>query len=368
MFARHFFFFLPLLILSCALAACAPRTSRPTIDPKQTADEVLIQKELVARDYAERERRLHRVAAPLLMRNADLCGDKVKGFTGLYVAQRDAFEDEWRSSVSKIYGLDGRIHVVEVLPDTPAERVGVRVGDVVLALDGTELTQNRKGLYRFQEAMEDQADKGAFSLTLERDGARQEVRVTPVPACDYPVVFEGKEEVNAYATGTHILITKGMVRFCGKDDELAVAMAHELAHNTMGHIDAQAANRMAGTAVDAVFAVLGVRTNRAFTRLGDGAFSQEFEHEADYVGQYYAARAGFDISVAGEFWRRMAVDSPEAITESYTHPTTPERYVALEAARAEIERKKALGEPLVPEMKPSPSPAEPAKAETKKKR
>ncbi|MES9997276.1 M48 family metalloprotease [Desulfovibrio aminophilus] len=366
MFARRFFF--SLLIFLCVLAACAPRTSRPTIDPQQTADEVLIQKELVAREYVERERRLRRISVPLMMRNAELCGSRVKAFTGLYVVQRDVFESEWRSSVSKIYDLDGRIHVVDVLPDTPVERAGVRAGDVVLALDGAALTQNRKGLFQFKKDLEDQEGKGAFSLTLERDGERLEVRVTPVPACDYPVVYEADEEINAYATGTKILITKGIMRFCGKDDELAVAMAHELGHNTMGHIDAKAANRMAGTAVDVVFAVLGVRTNRAFGRLGGRVFSQEFEHEADYVGMYYAARAGFDISVAAEFWRRMAVESPEAITESYTHPTTPERYVALEADRAEIERKKALGEPLVPEMKPSPSSSEPAKAETKKKR
>jgi predicted Zn-dependent protease len=37
-----------------------------------------------------------------------------------------------------------------------------------------------------------------------------------------------------------------MLRFTGKDDELAVVVAHEIAHNAMGHIDAKKKNATLG--------------------------------------------------------------------------------------------------------------------------
>jgi len=33
------------------------------------------------------------------------------------------------------------------------------------------------------------------------------------------------------------------------------------------------------------------------------AFSVGFEREADYGGAYYAARAGYEVAGAEEFWR-----------------------------------------------------------------
>jgi predicted Zn-dependent protease len=79
-----------------------------------------------------------------------------------------------------------------------------------------------------------------------------------------------------------------------------------------------------------------------------GAYSQEFEAEADYVGLYVIARAGYRIDDAANFWRRMAISSPGSVTMTGDHPATPERFVALQAAVKEIEAKTAQGQPLVP--------------------
>ena len=85
-------------------------------------------------------------------------------------------------------------------------------------------------------------------------------------------------------------------------------------------------------------AVAGVNTGGDFMRIGAeagaGAFSQDFEAEADYVGVYLMARGGYDIGLAPNFWRRMAVIHPASIktNHSSTHPSAPERFVALESA------------------------------------
>jgi len=41
---------------------------------------------------------------------------------------------------------------------------------------------------------------------------------------------------------------------------------------------------------------------------------------------------------------------------SKSHPTTPERFVALEGGVKEIQEKKARGQPMRPNLKPKPQP------------
>jgi predicted Zn-dependent protease len=71
------------------------------------------------------------------------------------------------------------------------------------------------------------------------------------------------------------------------------------------------------------------------------------------MGLYIAERAGFEIQNAPSFWRRMAAEHPGSIKSSFaaSHPSTPERFVALEQAVQEIQKKKENGEALVPEKK-----------------
>jgi predicted Zn-dependent protease len=89
-------------------------------------------------------------------------------------------------------------------------------------------------------------------------------------------------------------------------------------------------------------------------------YSQDFESEADYVGLYVVARAGMPIDNAPRFWRRMGSQvAPGAISHGTTHPPTAQRFVALEAAVAEIKAKQAAGQPLLPNEK-SKAKADPA--------
>ena len=69
------------------------------------------------------------------------------------------------------------------------------------------------------------------------------------------------------------------------------------------------------------------------------------EKEADYVGLYLTARAGYDISLAPEFWRRFPAIGGDL---GWSHPDMPERAAALAATRDEILEKVKLDQPLVP--------------------
>lgn len=166
-----------------------------------------------------------------------------------------------------------------------------------------------------------------------------------------PVAAEliDEDKVNAFTNGVKIGITTGMIRFVKNDDELALVLGHELAHGALNHLGKQAGNVLLGTligaALDLGLAVAGANTGGTGTRLGQDlgrlVFSQEFEMEADYLGLQVAARAGFDISKAADFYRRMGVEHPGSIRGNFlaTHPGSSERTVAIEAAAREIQSK-----------------------------
>ena len=54
--------------------------------------------------------------------------------------------------------------------------------------------------------------------------------------CSYPVRLVNDQIINAFADGKNIIVTAGLMRFVESDDELALIVGHELAHNTMEHI------------------------------------------------------------------------------------------------------------------------------------
>jgi len=116
-----------------------------------------------------------------------------------------------------------------------------------------------------------------------------------------------------------------MTSFARNDDELALVIAHEMAHNLMKHIEAKKQNAMGGFLADLALAVLtrGAYKDANFANAAGQAYSQEFESEADYVGLYILAKAGLPIDEAPKFWRRMAIAHPANIKTNHLQATPP---------------------------------------------
>jgi len=150
-----------------------------------------------------------------------------------------------------------------------------------------------------------------------------------------------------------------MLRMIRTDADLATIVGHELAHVNMGHYKKKAQNELlgefGGALIDGGFLLGGVYTGRTFTNylgvVGARAFSVEFEREADYVGAYYATRAGYDIAGTEEVWRAIGLENPTSIRTATTHPITPERFLQMRKVAEEIADKKRRNLPLVPELK-----------------
>ncbi len=337
------------------LAACAPVTQRPAIEDKAVAAEAQKQRELAWQDLQEDLARLYRVSYPILARAAALCEDKVRRSVGMRFGNAQGQGKDFRETASRLAGMGDQLQVVQVAPGSPAERAGLREKDILLAV-GSQSVQAGEGareklLATLQELAKTQAQ---LEVRIRRAGAEQVLRVEHEPVCDYPVLLGSADIINAFADGKQVTITRGMMRFVRDDLELAVVIGHELAHNTMGHIRKQMGNAFLGTIVDILAASRGVNTQGAFGSMATMVFSKDFEAEADYVGLYFTARAGYDIDKAPNFWRRMASANPGGIQQrgfGASHPSTPERFLALEKVVEEIKAKKAAGTNLTPQLR-----------------
>lgn len=344
-----------LAVVVCLVPACAPKTSRPTIDSSLTAQEAAKQREMAARDFLEKKRRMRDVSTILLMENAELCGSDVIPMFGFTITTSgiDEEDKEWGPVWDKVYNAGDRVLVVSVDKGAPADLAGMQEGDLLTTVNGVTLGRGKEG---FEQALEEivKAHNATTPATfgLLRQGQPVDIQMSSRLGCNYPVQLALDSEVNAFATGKGIVVNTGMMDFVHSDDELGMIIGHELAHNTMGHIKAKQGNALLAGVFGAVLSGLtGVNMTNLFMQAGGGAFSQEFEHEADYVGLYYTARAGFNIEHEPDLWRRMAIQHPAAINRGSTHPPTAERFVALEADVKEIMDKQAAGQPLEPNMK-----------------
>ncbi len=356
-----------LILLGCA----GPETRRPEVSKAVAEAEARKEREIVLRAEVEEEWRLFDIASRVEAGGAGLCKDKVRGSLGFMTANRDSFAEAMRPAAHAVLGLGAGLQVIHVSEGSPAAAAGLKPGDLLVRLNDKPLPEGAGAAKAAGELMVPLLKAGGqpVRIVVLRNAEEKAITIAPQIVCDYRYVLDSGDAINAFTDGSVIHMTKGMMRFA-KDDELALVLSHELAHNVMGHVDKKMQNAtvagLGGLALDILAAAGGVSTGGAFSKsasqAGAMAYSQDFEAEADYVGLYILARAGYPIDDAPNFWRRMAIVNPSAISLARTHPTTPFRFVQLEKTVAEIKAKEAQGIELRPELGSAAESATPVSA------
>lgn len=306
-----------------ALTSCASVKSRLPV-PKQTAITVLAnaQQERVFKSYLARAKRLNLVSHKVLAANADLC-EKTRLDVGIVLHARKSYPKALRKGAAKVLGAGKTPSVLFVRDqENPAQFSKISPGDTIVNGAGKAVDLDDK-------SVQDGLMRGV--LKFKHKGQIQNLRVQTKSICDYPVRLKFSNAVNAYANGRAITVTTGMMNFVKSDEELALVLGHELAHNTMHHVRKSIWNTLVS--------------------LNAHRFTRRFEAEADYVGLYYMARAGFDLKNVENFWQRLGVYAPNTIVKAKTHPISPERALAIVLTRDEINTKRANDAPLLPNYK-----------------
>lgn len=342
-----------------ALAACAgPITTSPQASRADIQREQQFQQELVFERVIEDQKRLFDLSYPILKANAEFCRPKTAPMMGMTAWSLASLNRQWQTAARNLYGLTNRLTVRAVAKNSPAARAGLRSGDIIVAINGATLPEGVNAL-KTADTIVKQSAMRQLEIIYERNGKAVSTVLQPVEGCDYPVVLDSNSnEINAYADGKRIVISKGIMRFSENDNELALVIAHELGHSAMRHVDKIRQNATVGTisglAIDSLLAAAGISTGGQVASLGGQAavmqYSVAFEQEADYVGMYFLERAGYSAANVAQFWRRMGAENAQSITRKSTHPTSVERFLAIERTYAEIQNKKKRGQPLVPNM------------------
>ncbi|OGR38506.1 MAG: hypothetical protein A2051_03605 [Desulfovibrionales bacterium GWA2_65_9] len=321
-----------MLLAALCLAACAPAAKpRPELTPEATK-EAELQREFALESLLERQDRLNALGYTMITANEPLCRQRGRvrkslGLTADYFNTRDS--KEWLPVLSKKWGVgENTIVVTGVVPGSAAAKAGVLRGDVITSM-GVKAGHTGKRLNVTQE-MDDMSAKGPVTLKLLRAGKTVSVTIpAPVDVCDSRFVVRIGDAVNAYADGKNVIVTYGIMNLYSKDEDLAVVLGHELAHNILGHARKDESGKMVPS-------------------------TPEKEAEADAVGLYFTARAGFSIENAPNVWRRMAAQNPAHIRGSLVHPSSASRFVDMEAIKNEIMQRQAAGLPLIPKPRVVP--------------
>lgn len=164
-------------------------------------------------------------------------------------------------------------------------------------------------------------------------------------------LLQDDSTVNAWCMpGGKVAFYTAILPICKDETGVAVVMGHEVAHAIANHGRERMSQQMALNGILSIgAATTGETQNKvddillqavgAASPLGMLKFSRDQESEADHIGLIFMAMAGYDPSMAPEFWERMTAMSggqepPEFLS---THPSHATRIADLKKWLPEAE-------------------------------
>lgn len=339
------------------LAACATQeTGSPTtpsapppmavqtpVKPAETPQQKAL------RSLIDQQDRLYRVAAPLLTANAQLCRGNARNLLGFTAKNRYSFPIEYAETARSL-GFDDRLKVTGVLPGSGAEKAGIQSGDALIGVADKPMPQGTDAERQAAVLLSPLVVKKApINLTIQRNGEQRAISVPLTYACAFSIELGNADNVNTYADGRRVLITRGMLNFTQSDEELAYVIAKDMAHNTLGHAIRQ---RMVSTIAEVIDNLLLPHPDPSVTAgtAGIRVYPQDMDAAADTLALYMLARAGYNIDNVPAFWKRLADKYPSSVTSGYTalHPSTTYRLSMIDKVSQIVKAKQSSGKPLMP--------------------
>jgi beta-barrel assembly-enhancing protease len=253
-------------------------------------------------------------------RNTDNC-PKIWGTLGISLQHVSQYEPAYRAAAKEAFGLDEAYpSILAVAKGAPASASGLKPNDRLRAVNGVDLAGNSRGqksaasydaVSVAMAALEALPEKSVAVLSIERGDQRLEVNITPQNVCRSRVELAPGKAINANANGLVAQISGRLVNWVRNDDELALVIAHEMAHNLLDH-----PNRL-----NEKSALSGLATSLGLS----GRAQRQMELDADRMGIIMAASAGYNYKIAPDFWARLNSNAPLAAFLATTHPTTRAR-------------------------------------------
>ncbi|MGV8892752.1 MAG: M48 family metalloprotease [Burkholderiaceae bacterium] len=337
------------------LSACA--TQQPTSTIPETPKSPIAAVPLSAlpapaplRSIVVQQERLYRVAAPLLTQNVPLCKANARNLLGFSAKNKYSFPKEFIADAQQAYGLNEQLQVIQVLTDSGAQHAGIRPGDRLISASDKPFPIGPNAERQAAAILGPLVrNSSLIKLTVSRNDKNIPLNIPLTRACAFAVELGNADNVNAYADGQRVMVTQGMLDFVQSDEELALVLAKEFAHNALGHANKQRMSATIGGVIDNL-----TRYNpdlRAINGMaGIKVYPENFDAQADKLSLYMLARAGYKIDNAAAFWQRLDQKIPATELNGYTaiHPATVSRLEAIARTIAEIKAKQRNKKALLP--------------------
>jgi hypothetical protein len=337
---------------------CAqPQSTLPVYNEQFTLEEQKIQSQLFAESWLNAYLDLSEIGYRILFGAADLCLEEDQIYDiGIDVATKFSGPENIRDEISIILDLDESLSVVAVGQNTPASEAGLLRGDKIITIENKMAPVGENAPSEFYKLMKQDYSQ-SYDFIVQRGDLEIPINLRTSKRCrfNHTVDFDNNT-FNAFADGDNMYFSLRITKWLLQQElGVAIVYAHELGHNANRHIDDKKTNATVGMSVGLLAGILlggTVGQTQDFmdmgAQIGANQYSVAYENEADYLSLYALALSGYNIEDTVNFWRMFAVEVPNSIYASTTHPSTSERFIRMEAAIKEIQEKINNGDILLP--------------------
>lgn len=251
------------------------------------------------RAFAEQQMHIATIGYRLNAANANRCAQPHM-LTGMLLHDLSQYDSAVRPAVSQAFSLGSGFGIIQIVPGSAAERAGLHIDDEIIAVRGVSIEdpaavarsgKSYRRMERFAAFLQSSLQSGATELLIRRNGAVSRVMIQGEAGCGGELSLLNSNEQNAWSDGSHVAVTTGMLRLAHSDDEVAFVVAHEMAHNMLGHSRSSVAQIFGGrrSEIDADQMAVGLMT---------------------YAG--YRAESGISFLEAArrKFWWSISLDHP----------------------------------------------------------
>jgi beta-barrel assembly-enhancing protease len=274
---------------------------------------------LAYRSLVEQDLRLATIGYRLAAANAPFCKRTVRN-PGMVLHDIAQYPD--RKTATAAFAFPEPTALAATVEGGPSAKAGLQPGDGVRAIGATALdytgAAGRRATYERLgkvKAILSNALEGNMSVEIAfvRGSTPGKVTLAPPLVCAGDFWVDTQNKLDAGADGVRVRVTTGLMLFASNDDELAAAVAHELAHIVLGHRDR-------------LVAVKRGKTKAIY----------ETEVEADRLSVWLMANAGYDTAAALRFAERYGRQTGLGIFSAGTHPRWQKRVETMQAEIALI--------------------------------
>ena len=310
-------FFFALILVWCLCASTVALAA-----PKQ--QDIDAYRALVVQDA-----RLANVGYRLAKANAPFCPRKERN-PGWVLHSYRQYPD--RETAQAAFAFPMPVAIAALVEGGPAQSAGLRVGESFTDLPGGVWWGGEKVDHKPDSELVDTINARIKVLLREGDTIRLPIGsksgeaerwadLAPPLVCESSFLVSSGNILDAGADGERVRVSARLAEFTPDEDEFAAIVAHELAHNILGHrVQLDAANVKRG---------LG----RMFGKSKE--LTRQTEVEADQLSIWLMANAGYDPNAALRFIERYGRKYGHGLFSDGTHYRWKQRR---ELMQAEIDR------------------------------